>query len=182
MTDSKPRVVTDTPPPKAASRSWIDVALIALVFATVIAITAFVVNHFAQSATDAATILGIVIPALATIGAAIFGVSVAYSAGQTTGEAKGAANVELAVSDAAARTASSFKEGIRNASDALSSLHQDLHTHTVSPPGSQSLMFAYRPLGRRTDEYEAGAEIDPAPLEEARRQLDRLQGIVDALS
>jgi len=67
----------------------VDVALIALVLAAVITITIFVVVHFADNATNAATILGIVIPGLATVGAAIFGVRAAYNAGQAKGEATG---------------------------------------------------------------------------------------------
>lgn len=42
-----------------------------------------------DDANEAANILGVVIPAFATIGAAIFGITVAYKVGNATGESKG---------------------------------------------------------------------------------------------
>lgn len=184
--DQTDTTTTTTP---ASKRSWVDVALIALLLAAVAGITSFVVIHFDQNATNAATILGIVIPALATIGAAIFGVTVAYNAGQTTGKAAGAAGKDEAISDATKQTALKFAPGISSAAHAINAFHGDIHTRAASPPGTHVLAFlepeaaagtVYRSVVAGA-EYRA-VEIDPTPLDNARRELDRLQGIVDTLS
>ena len=63
-------------------------ACLAVVVGGVIGLVYLVMNQYTK-ASDVATILGIVVPALATIGAAGFGVKVAYERGANQGKARG---------------------------------------------------------------------------------------------
>lgn len=60
----------------------------------ILAVLALVMPRFNAERDTAAGILGIVIPAFATIGAALFGITIAYSEGKATGEQKGKAEGE----------------------------------------------------------------------------------------
>ena len=168
----------DDEPSAPQRHTWVDVALIALVLATVATITIFVVVHFASNATNAATILGIVIPGLATVGAAIFGVRAAYSAGQAKGEATGTLVAADAAKAAQQQTAQRFSGGIEVVKQLITSFHENLQTQTSSPSGRRTLYFAEeQPRGALPSQ-----EIDPTPLEQARQQLDRLEGVAATLT
>jgi hypothetical protein len=69
-------------------RSGWDVLLLLLVLAALSGLTIYLVDHFGTDTEKAGAILGIVVPAIATIGAAIFGVTVGCSAGNRAGKAQ----------------------------------------------------------------------------------------------
>jgi hypothetical protein len=86
-------------------------------------LTIVVVRHYPKS-TDAATILGIVVPVFATVGAAVFGVTAAYQVGTGKGAETGkkAAAKDLAPKVKAAQTAvHHLAEQVRRAGESPSS-------------------------------------------------------------
>jgi uncharacterized membrane protein YqiK len=79
---------TSPEPPKGASPTVWSAVVALVIMGALVAILAIVTNAY-PAASDAASILGVVIPALVSLGAAAFGVAVAYNAvsGKGTAEA-----------------------------------------------------------------------------------------------
>jgi hypothetical protein len=168
---------------KTAIRSGIDVLLIVVILGALVAITIFVVNHYKNQSTDAATILGIVVPAFATIGAATFGVTVAYSAGNAKGEAKGEVKAQRAATDAAASTADRFRVFVDPALEAVRDTRSQLATAAYSPPGQNVFMFGVRPEYDNEGRYPAPhVVVEPQRLEQAEALLERLKGAIDGMT
>jgi hypothetical protein len=163
-------------PPKSPVRSGLDVLLVVVILGALVALTVFVVTHYKGQSTDAATILGIVVPAFATIGAAAFGITVAYSAGAAKGEAKGEAKAQEAANQAASSTAWRLGSYVAPALEAVRDIRRTLETTATSLPGERTLRF-------RPDEQDphGGAAVDPQPLHEAEAQLERLRGAIEVL-
>ena len=136
--------------------------------------------------TNAATILGIVVPAFATIGAAAFGITVAYGAGKTEGEARGAAGKDAAVKQAQTDVANRISGPLQEARETVANLVSTIEQHASSPAGERAIVLGPEPGAepRAGAAPEAQAEplvLDPEPLHDARTQLERLQGAVDTL-
>jgi uncharacterized membrane protein len=165
--------------PKSPIRSGIDVLLIIVILGALVAITIFVVNHYKGQSTDAATILGIVVPAFATIGAAAFGITVAYNAGAAKGEAKGDSKAQTAATEAKSATATSLLAYVEPALSAVSRVRNELETVSHSRPGENLLRFDIE-----TNLVERGAStaLNPQPLHEAEAQLERLRGAIESLT
>jgi hypothetical protein len=190
---SRPNAPTEsetTPAPTGRRSGW-DVLIIAVALTALIVLTIYTARHYGGNATNAATILGIVVPAFATIGAAAFGITVAYSAGQAkgeaTGQAKTAAEKEQAVATVRKETAEKLAPALASARDALREISGQLNRHAYSPPGETEMILGVRPRGegieRGTIELEPQpVPLDPQPLREAQRSLDELGGFVAGLN
>jgi hypothetical protein len=145
------------------SNLWSFASLLVVV-AGLIVITVYVVGHYKLEATDAGTILGIVIPAFATIGAAIFGVTVAYKAGAKTGEQEGT------------------KKGKRQAADKV-----DAELNRAQNVGTPILETITREgtSGAGTDEIVIGPSnpvtFAQSDLHRFSEQIARLRGVVNGL-
>lgn len=168
---------TEPDAPKSPVRSGIDVLLVVVILGALVAITVFVVAHYKGQSTDAATILGIVVPAFATIGAAAFGITVAYSAGTAKGEAKGETKAQDAATHAASSTASRLATYVEPALAAVREVRNTLETESTSLPGEHLLRFAPESQG-----YRGETVLDPQTLHEAEAQLERLRGAIEALT
>lgn len=107
---------------------------ITVVAAAVVAITVFTVQHYG-AATDAASVLGIVVPVFATVGAAAFGVQVAYQAGSTTGGNKAAQITK-------ANMAGVLAPQIQDIQTALEPLLRTIEREGTSSQGSSLLQIA----------------------------------------
>lgn len=66
----------------------IQLASLLVVLLTLTYIVRIVLNTY-SSATDAAAVLGVIVPVFATVGAAVFGIQVAYGKGEQAGQKKG---------------------------------------------------------------------------------------------
>jgi hypothetical protein len=164
-------------PPKSSVRSGMDVLLVVVILGALVALTVFVVAHYKGHSTDAATILGIVVPAFATIGAAAFGITVAYSAGAAKGEAKGETKAQEAANQAASSTAWRLGSYVTPALEAVRDIRSTLETTATSLPGERTLRF-----GPEEQDSRGGTALDPQPLHEAEAQLERLQGAIEVLT
>lgn len=167
----------EDPGPSARPRSPWDVLVIAVILAALIGLTVYVVHHYSTS-TDAATILGIVVPAVATIGAAVFGVRVAYQAGSAKGQSQGAATAKKEV-------ASRLLDPVTKALEAVANTHDSITTAGASAPGSSDVVFralaeADAPAG--TQESRGRVQISPQPLDDAKRQLEFVRGALTDLA
>lgn len=182
-----------TPIATRAHSLW-DVLTVAVALTALIVLTVFLVRHYGGDATNAATILGIVVPAFATIGAAAFWISVAYSAGQAKGEAAGQTQATQAtgkaVADARNEIAEKLIPSLQGAQAAIGRLHGLVEQHAYSPPGERTMILGLRRMAAAADIPSEGAavrlesqpvELDPEFFDEARRQLDQLQGVVEGL-
>lgn len=176
---------TPTGKTSGSARSPWDVLLIATILAALIVLTVYVVHHYATS-TDAATILGIVIPAFATIGAAVFGVTVAYNAGTSKGAQKGEANAKKDASE-------TLGPLLKEAYQAVAGTHANLQTEGLSRSGSPLIEFARlvdsgpeatpeadkhsQSDGMRTNTI----HVDTTPLETAKRNLEQALGYINKI-
>jgi hypothetical protein len=128
-----------TPATSPAIGPWHVAALGVLMAAMVIAL-ALVIPKFNSDRDTVTGILGVVIPVFATIGAAIFGVTVGYSAGkaqgETTGKAQGEANKDAAVTEALGAVHASATD----AHEALDTIVKGITTHLNSPAGSNAYL------------------------------------------
>lgn len=142
------------PPPEPAKASSPTVwsAIVALVImGALVAILAITTNAY-PTASDAASILGVVIPALVSLGAAAFGVAVAYNAvgGKATAEA-GKVEAEVKQQSAEGEKQQAVAAAQSTATDAMSEL-KALETHlqrivqplkeaSTSPVGESDLLL-----------------------------------------
>jgi len=137
---------TTTNQPAAPSRSTLNVwgvLAILIVMAALTTIVWKVVDSYTGS--DAVAVLGIIIPMFATIGAAVFGIPIAYQRGTSEGKAQEAANTAPKV-DAARKLGNEEKTRqvrplVESLSSGLDQLEERVRTGTVSPQGARG-MFA----------------------------------------
>jgi hypothetical protein len=148
---------------QTVSNFWTFASVLTIVVAVVI-ITLYTVRHYATSATDAGTILGIVIPVFATMGAAIFGVTVAYQSGSRTGEQTG---VKKGKNDAA----NIVEPEVNSMHDSAERLVRRIEVHGSSRAGEEMLL-----LGRDNP-----VEVPNSDLAELRERVERMKGVVRAL-
>jgi hypothetical protein len=83
--------MADNDEQKAKSESGVTsghVAALAVVIVGLL-VALWLVLQNTENASEATNVLGVVIPAFATIGAAVFGITAAYRVGNATGESKG---------------------------------------------------------------------------------------------
>lgn len=136
-----------------------------LVLATILIVTIFVVQHY-SAATDAGTILGIVIPALATIGAAVFGITVAYNAGTARGAAAGKAVAKAEVADQLEPTLAAARQAVNEVAEKIETAgttSEGDRTVTVAGSGATPL------------------EIDGGTIDAAKENLAHLEGLVTGM-
>ena len=173
------------------ARSGWDVLTVAVALVALITITIYTARHYGDNATNAATILGIVVPAFATIGAAAFGITVAYNAGQAkgeaTGQAAGVAEKAKAVTTARKQAADQLAPALESARSALGRVSGLLSEHSFSPPGQRTMILGIAPIDETVatragtiDLQPAPLELDPQPIEEAKQELDRLHGLIES--
>jgi hypothetical protein len=177
---SQARQTTTSP---ATARTAVDAVIILIAVTALVGITVFTVREYDADPTKAATILGIVVPAFATIGAAAFGITVAYNAGQQQGEARGrqrgTQEAEQAVAGRQAELQRVLVEEVRGAQATFDELASTLETGGASPPGERALVFGPREL----DDDSGGTptvRIDAEQLDRVRERLDRLEGFARA--
>lgn len=115
----------------------------AVVVAGLLAALWLVLPRF-TTATDIATVLGVVIPGFVTIGAAVFGVTVAYQTGNTNGKTKGA-------KEGAASKAAELRPAVDQLAADLNPLLNTIRTGTSSPAGDSRLLFASGTTGLQLD-------------------------------
>lgn len=108
--------------------SFLSVSVVVL---ALVGIVTVIVRQF-TSAADASSVLAVVIPAFATIGAAVFGVSVGYSAGQTKGESAGVAKGEE-------KMKSDLREPVERVKARAEEIRRVLMTSLGSAPGERTL-------------------------------------------
>jgi hypothetical protein len=126
-----------------------QIVALSVVVVGLIVVTALALGHFNSERDTATGILGIVVPVFATIGAAVFGVTVAYSAGRTTGEAAGADAKRSAVQKGRSELASQVLERLRPAGESVERILEPLTTLLPSPEGERAhVLPAGAALGR----------------------------------
>jgi hypothetical protein len=84
---------------ESTTTGWQKLLMLTVVVGALAAATMFIVNE-SPEASDAATILGIVVPVFATIGAAVFGIQVAYERGEKKAETQAQDTVNAAEQEA----------------------------------------------------------------------------------
>jgi hypothetical protein len=119
-----------------------QLASVLVVIAGLVAIFALALGKYDSNKDTMTGVLGVVVPAFATIGAAVFGVSVGYnagkSAGEATGKAKGEAGKVQAVADAKRSLATEVLGHLRNAQAPVAQLVSTVAHAGSSDPGVQS--------------------------------------------
>jgi hypothetical protein len=164
--------------PVPSLNKW-SVVTIALTLLTLTAFSAYVVHHYHRNATNAATIIGIVAPAFATIGAAAFGVKVAYSTGKKQGTVTGKQT-------GAAEAARKLAPLVANARNHLDAHAAQINTQSASIPGSNELTFDPSILQglKETDSFAAPSSpnLDPGALNEASISLAQLDAVIDSMT
>jgi parvulin-like peptidyl-prolyl isomerase len=142
-----------TPPeqPKAASPTVWSAVVALVIMGALVAILAITANAY-PTASDAASILGVVVPALVSLGAAAFGVAVAYNAvsGKSTAEAgkveaqakqlsaEGEKQQAVTVAQSTATDAMSELKALETA---LQRIVQPLKEASTSPVGEADLLL-----------------------------------------
>jgi hypothetical protein len=126
--------------------------------------------------TDTVTgVLAVVIPAFATVGAAIFGATVAYSAGKATGEtagkAEGEANKAQAVQDGKEKLAAAVLQPLKDARGAVQNIVPAL-SELPSAAGERHFLFDARAGGIETIIPIKDVGELPASVDQAIRRLE----------
>lgn len=154
----------------AATVTPIHVIGLGIVVLGILAVVGLVMPKFNAERDTAAGVLGIVIPAFATIGAALFGITIAYSEGKSTGEEKGKAKGETAKAKAVATAGSAGRKSA--ASEILARLQpSDEASDRVVTAIGEALVS---PAGERRyvlDPHQVGDQrltIDAVDLENTR--------------
>jgi len=144
--DAQPRTTANLTP-------W-HLAGLGLLILGIVVVLLIVMPRFDAERDTATGVLGVVIPAFATIGAALFGVSVGYNAGQAsgteTGKAAGAAGKQQAVAKAQAHGRKEIAEQLvgplKRAHKSVDNIVGSLVTALPNPPeGSDFLLNKDQP-------------------------------------
>ena len=130
-------------------RNWFDLLIVVAALVALIVALGIVLGSY-QNSKDAAAILGIIAPAIATIAAAVFGVVV----GQRPGKAK-------------TRTARELKPQVDGLGDKLESVFGEIGKLN-SPPGDRFLTLEGTP-------EDTQLTIDPQQLASAQEQLGQIR-------
>ena len=119
-----------------------QLASVLVVVAGIVAVFALGLSKFDSDKDTMTGVLGVVVPAFATIGAAVFGVTVGYnagrSAGEATGKAKGEADKVQAVADARKSLATEVLGHLRDAQAPVEELVSTVAQAGSSDAGVQS--------------------------------------------
>jgi hypothetical protein len=147
--DSEPR------PPRFWERRDVLVFLLA---AALLGVVVYTIFHYKQNATDAAAVLGIVLPAFAILAAAVLGLRETYLAGHAKGHAEGLRVAEK-------QWAEEILLRIDRAGAALRHVTKLLREQSSRPQGASAMT-----LGPHS------TEVDGL-LDEVRTPLDELRGL-----
>ncbi len=125
--------------------SW-QFASVVVVIGGLVAIVALALAKYDSDKDTVTGVLGVVVPAFASIGAAAFGVTVAYhagkSSGEVTGKAKGEEGKVQAVHDAKKTLASEVLTHLRNAQAPVEQLVSSVAHAGSSAAGEESFTLA----------------------------------------
>jgi len=143
-----PNLAPDPAPAKASALTFFGVLAIAIVMGTMLLIVWKVVDGYTK-ASDAASVLGVIIPVFATIGAAVFGIPIAYSRGTDAGQQQANAQLPQKLEQAKQTAKSEVKATLQPSLDALHSQVTDLigqiRTQTDNPPGGDAFQILAPP-------------------------------------
>jgi hypothetical protein len=147
--------------PTVGGHNLWDFLIVAFVIGALVAITIFLVKHFAKPS-DAASILGIVVPAFA----AVFGVTLGYATGTTTGKATGKEQGKQEVKN-------SLTPKLDDIATTAEGLVGRLRASTVNPEGSD-VWRLQKDLTVEPIDFEPEKLELPAKIASVRSYLDAL--------
>ena len=98
-------------------RTLKDALILAIALGALIALVVLVLD-LTTTVQDAVAVLGLIVPGVVSIAAAVFGIPIAYKAGETRGKGKGEEGKETAKNDAMAEIATRTIEKIDATGDA----------------------------------------------------------------
>jgi hypothetical protein len=165
------------------------VIAIGVVMAALVAIVFQVIDRYPMGS-DAGTVLGVIVPVFATVGAAVFGIPIAYQRGADTAEQKAAAAEQPKLAAAAKDGESSAKQKLAPAvhavEEAIDRVLNQVRTQTTSRPGETR--FAVRlesDIAERLPEElrprEPLLEIPHADVTDVEGRLGELRATLDGL-
>ncbi|HVL97083.1 MAG TPA: hypothetical protein VM266_14590, partial [Solirubrobacteraceae bacterium] len=135
-----PTPATETKTPSLGPWHAATILILAL---ALVAITALVLGNVENQADSATGVLGVIVPVFASVGAAVFGVSVAYNAGKASGEESGTAKGAAAGEEKAKRDiAGTLLDDLQTAGTGFETLRRTLRTVGTSEPHRDTLLFA----------------------------------------
>jgi hypothetical protein len=164
------------------------IAGLAVLILGILVVLLIVMPEFNDERDTATGVLGVVIPAFATIGAALFGITVGYNAGQSsgkeTGKAEGKAEGEAGKDEAAAvargegrkEVAEQVAEHLQRGTGPMTKVVESLTTALHSPAGEDVFVvdsgaMADAPLRLEVKDLAAAPESFEAALGYCRRVL-----------
>jgi hypothetical protein len=164
------------------------IAGLAVLILGILVVLLIVMPEFNEDRDTATGVLGVVIPAFATIGAALFGITVGYNAGQSsgkeTGKAEGKAEGEARKDEAAAvartqgrkEVAEELAERLERGKGSVTKVVQSLTTALPSPAGEDAFVvdhgaMADAPLRLEVKDLAAAPESFDAALGYCRRVI-----------
>lgn len=175
---------------RAAARvlTFPAVLAIVVVMAALVAIVFKVVDTYARGS-DAIGVLGVIIPMFATVGAAVFGIPVAYERGAAKGEETAERRTDLKVKDATKdgekRAREKLNPTVRALDDAVSRLTERVETGMQSPPGRDDFVVQLdRAIADRLPDDTLEEPIFMLPtqdIRDVRQQISELRASVDSL-
>jgi hypothetical protein len=179
------------PPPEGSERAGGLVrsgwdALVVLLILTALALVFYIaVSNYRTSTTDAAAVLGAVIPAIATVGAAAFGVATGVRAGQQAGTQQATAALRHAdeLEQVTRRQQQAMLRLVPISSklaDQLSAMSQQLYKASYSPPGKGTLTIGPPSMGPAAPDDERVQHIDPATLDEMQVAAGQIAAVIDS--
>jgi type IV secretory pathway TrbL component len=148
-----------------------DALVVLLILATLALVFYIAVTTYRASTTDAAAVLGTVIPAIGTVGAAAFGVATGVRAGQQTGaqQANDALRRAAEQEQVARRQQQAMARLVPISNELakqISAITQTLYKASQSPPGKGTLIIAPPSPAQMTADDRGVQHIDPVMLDE----------------
>lgn len=163
------------------------VLAIFVVMAALVTIVWKVVDAY-SAGSDAVSVLGIVIPMFATVGAAVFGIPIAYSRGADAGQQQANAQVPQKIDAATQQTKTQLRQQIEPNLQELQAkvdeLLSSVRTQTSNPPGTDVHTIELPAnILRDFPDLAASARfaVPTSTLSDIERQFGRLQSTVQHL-
>jgi hypothetical protein len=171
---------TGTPPTRR--ETIFDVLIALIVLAALVLVFFIALNTYRSNITNASAVLGAIVPAISTVGAAAFGVAAGVRAGTQAGTVQAAAADQRA--DQTQQIAQRQQLAIASMAPMVSTLAQKVtevsnavHAAAASTPGNRLLS-----VGAPGGLPEQAVQIDPTDLETMRASAAEVQATINSIA
>ena len=171
---------TGTPPTRR--ETIFDVLIALIVLAALVLVFFIALNTYRSNITNASAVLGAIVPAISTVGAAAFGVAAGVRAGTQAGTAQAAAADQRAdqhqqIAQRQQQAMASIAPTVSTLAQKVTEISNAVHEAAASTPGDRMLS-----IGAPGGGSGQVVKIDPGDLEAMRASAAEVQATINSIA